>query len=296
MPKRVTKSSIWLFADNTTIATTCKNNSIDENFYRELKLIENWCTNNRLNIIIDKMQVSNFGRSSKESEIFLVNQKLNAVNSFKYLEVVVDNKLGFEQHIDHVCKKLAKFNEILYKAREVFSRSFLLRFYQVYAKLLKSYSILLFGCASKTKLNKILLKQKRILRAVFFKRKLDHITENFSDYNIHTVFDVFLDTAFKEYFYQILGELQLQILNFNQLNNCRQTHARSLRMLRSKSVRSNCLLQSVNIKVLKFYNFFSANSLFPEILKNMLKSQLISKNKRNFVPDHFELLHLIFGK
>ena len=70
MPKKVTKSSTCLFADDTKILTTCKNNSIDKNLNQDLKSIENWCTNNRLTMNIDKTQVSKFGRSSKESEIF----------------------------------------------------------------------------------------------------------------------------------------------------------------------------------------------------------------------------------
>ena len=159
------------------------------------------------------------------------NQKLNVVNSFKYLGVVVDNKLCFKQHIDPVCKKLAKFNGILYEARNVFSRTFLLRFYQVYAKPSISYGILVYGCASKTNLSKPLLLQKRILRTIFFMRKFDHIAEKFSEYNIDTVFDLFLVTVFKEVLYQILGKSPLNFLNFNQLNNCRQTRSSSLRML-----------------------------------------------------------------
>ena len=108
-PKKVTESSVYLFADDTTILTTRKSNSIDKNFNQDLKSIENWCTKNRLTINIDTTQVSKSGRSSKESETFLGNQKLNGVNSFKYLGVVVDNKLYFKHHIDHVCKKFAKF-------------------------------------------------------------------------------------------------------------------------------------------------------------------------------------------
>ena len=73
MPKKVTKSSICLFADETTILTTCKNNSIDKNFNQDLKLIENWCTNNRVAINNDKTTVSKFG---SEFEIFLGIQKL----------------------------------------------------------------------------------------------------------------------------------------------------------------------------------------------------------------------------
>ena len=118
---------------------------------------------------------------------------------------MVDNKLCFKQHIDHVCKKLAKFNGILYKARNVFSRTFLLRFYQVYAKPLISYGILVYGCASKTSLSKIFSMQKRILRTIF-RRKFNHITEKLSEYNIDTVFELFLDTLLKKVIYQILGK------------------------------------------------------------------------------------------
>ena len=125
--------------------------------------MENWCTNFRLTIYIDKTQVSKFGRSSKESEYFLGNQKLNVVNSFKFFGVVVDNKLCFKQHIGHVCKMLAKLNGNLYKARKVFSRKILLGFYQVFAKLLLSYGFLVYGCASKTNINKKFFNRFEIL-------------------------------------------------------------------------------------------------------------------------------------
>ena len=46
-------------------------------------------------------------------------------------------------------------------------RTILLRFYQVYAEPLISYGILVYGCVSKTNLNKLLLIQKRILRTIF---------------------------------------------------------------------------------------------------------------------------------
>ena len=61
--------------------------------------------------------------------------------------------------------------------------------------------------------------QKRILKTIFFIRKFDHITEKFSEYNIDTVFDLFLDTVFKEVIYQIHSKPPLKFLDFNQLNN-----------------------------------------------------------------------------
>ena len=70
-----------------------------------------------------------------------------------------------------------------------------------------------YGCASKTNLNKIFLLQKRTLRTNFFRRKFDYITEKFSDYNNDAVFELFLDTVFKEIIYQRLGKLPLNFLD-----------------------------------------------------------------------------------
>ena len=146
--------------------------------------------------------------------------------------------------------------EFFIKPEMFFSGTFLLRFYQVYAKPLISYGIFVYGCAYKSNLSKIFIMQKQILRTISFLREFDHITEKFSQHSIDTVFDLFLDTVFKEVIYQTLGKSPLKFLNFNQLNNWKQTRARILRMLRLKSVRSNCLLQPVSVKVLKFYNVF----------------------------------------
>ena len=146
--------------------------------------------------------------------------------------------------------------EFFRKQEMFFSRIFLLGIYQVYAKPLISYRILVYGYASKTILNKILLMQKRILRTIFFRRKFDHITENFSAYKIDNVFELLLDTVFKEVIYQTLGKSPFKFLDFNQLNNCRQTRARSLRMLRSKSVRSTAYYNRLALKCSSYTTFF----------------------------------------
>ena len=42
------------------------------------------------------------------------------VGNFKYLRVVIENNLVFHQHVDNICKKLARFNVLTYQARKVF--------------------------------------------------------------------------------------------------------------------------------------------------------------------------------
>ena len=42
------------------------------------------------------------------------------VGHFKYLGAVIDNNLTFHQHVDTICKKLARLNSVIYQARKFF--------------------------------------------------------------------------------------------------------------------------------------------------------------------------------
>ena len=86
----------------------------------------------------------------------------------------MDNRLKFESHIDNVWGKLAKFNGLLFKGRNYFSKNVLVQFYNCYAKPLISYGLIAFGATSKSLLEKIFVMQKRIFKTICFKRKFEH--------------------------------------------------------------------------------------------------------------------------
>ena len=85
----------------------------------------------------------------------------------KYLGVFVDRKFTFNFYIEPVCKKLTKFCGIVWKARYVFSKQQMLRFYKAYLNPTTTYGILLYGKTSQSRLTEIMKLQKRILRAFF---------------------------------------------------------------------------------------------------------------------------------
>ena len=61
-----------------------------------------------------------------------------------------------------------------------------------------SYGVIANGCGAKTNMDKIYIVKKKILRTTFFKRKYEHITNVFIEYNIHTVFDLFFIQIFSQ--------------------------------------------------------------------------------------------------
>ena len=110
---------------------------------------------------------------------------------------MLDPKLNVESHINEVLKKFARFNGLMYRARDCFSNSSLLRSYQTYCKPIIMYGLLAYGSAPKSKIVKI-LSMKKILRTIFNKNRSDHVQHLFESYEIETVYDLFFDQLFTE--------------------------------------------------------------------------------------------------
>ena len=122
----------------------------------------------------------------------------------KYLGIFVDKKLTFKFHIEHVCKKLTNFCGIVWKARYVFSKQQMLRFYKAYVNPTITYGILIYGNTSQSHLTEIMKLQKRILRAFFFKRRYESIKEIMDENKLLTVFDLYFFEMFKYLFMEML--------------------------------------------------------------------------------------------
>ena len=125
-------------------------------------------------------------------DIEILNSKLPNTNCFKYLGVYIDNKLTFREHIGYITKKLNKFCGLVYKVRHLYLMKCLLLFYNAYARSLISYGLLVYGSAAKTNLEMLENAQRRIIRAIFFKRKQHSLKDIMDAYHIHTVFDLYV--------------------------------------------------------------------------------------------------------
>ena len=88
----------------------------------------------------------------------------------------------------------------------MFPRNCLLMFYNCYAKSLINYGIIVYGATAKTNLSKIEMAQRRIMRAIFFKKKMDSITDVVRENGILTVYELYLAELLKELFKQLRSE------------------------------------------------------------------------------------------
>ena len=84
----------------------------------------------------------------------------------KYLGIHLDSSLRFNHHIDYVVKKMNKFCGLIYRIRHLHDKKCLLLFYNLFAKTVICYGLLIYGTAAKNNLRKKEMDQRRILRAI----------------------------------------------------------------------------------------------------------------------------------
>ena len=90
-------------------------NSEKENT-EEVRKMRNWFDVNKLTLNVEKCESNYFDRAQPVGEEE-VGEKIPCKRSCKYLGKLMDNKLNFKDHVDHVSKKLNTFCGLGYKIK-----------------------------------------------------------------------------------------------------------------------------------------------------------------------------------
>lgn len=101
-------AKVALFADDCLVYIAGKN--YDEIVYHlneDLKNLYKWINMNKLKLNVNKTKCMIF--NSRIDPLIKINEEsIEVVKNFKYLGVIIDNKLKFDEHLNKVCAKIAK--------------------------------------------------------------------------------------------------------------------------------------------------------------------------------------------
>jgi hypothetical protein len=136
----------------------------------ELKSLFDWLCANRLSLNVSKTEFVIFRppRTNLEKRVVL---KLNGVKLFesskiKYLGIILDNKLTWKHHIHELSKKLNRAVGMVYKVRDNCTNTVLRSIYFSLFHSHITYGIPVWGKCKTLYSNKLLLIQKKIVRAI----------------------------------------------------------------------------------------------------------------------------------
>ena len=95
-------------------------------------------------------------------------------NQIKFLGIVIDENITWNDHIDIVEKKISKSIGALYKAKFVLDKKCLKHIYFAFIHSYINYANIAWASTSHTKLIKLYNKQKHASRIIYNKDKLTH--------------------------------------------------------------------------------------------------------------------------
>ena len=173
-------------------------------------------------------------------------------------------------------------------------------FYNSFAKSKICYGLLIYGSAAKTNLLKIEKAQRRILRAIFFKKKFDSLRDLFRTNKILTVFELFILENIKELFRQLRLEAPKSFIVLDA-NDVRKytTRWNMKKLIPAQYNRTVLKRRSLENFLRLTYNWLKEAELIPKDVRKLSSYQvkkLITSITTNYVVDNKYLFAYYFEK
>ena len=160
--------------------------------------VYNWLTSNKLSLNLKKSNFAIFRPYQKKlpftPKLYIYHPSTNKHKQLecrefvKYLGVLIDYKLSWNNHIDTILLKISRTVGLLSKLRHFVPFSTLISIcHSLIAPYLR-YGLIAWGQASKSQLNKLLVLQKRALCFIHFAKPRDHAIPLFINTNILPTF------------------------------------------------------------------------------------------------------------
>ena len=161
-----------LYADDT--ALYCSRPTVVEimlTLHIELESVNQWFRANHLTLNTKRTKFVIFGNKTKLGNIGDVNLTMNnelieRVSTFKYLGIVLDETLSFEQHIDHLYKKCCQKLGAIGKVRDCLNKKLTLQLYKSLVTPHMDYGDVIYMSANKETLAKLQLVQNKACRLI----------------------------------------------------------------------------------------------------------------------------------
>ena len=227
---------------------------------QELAKLDDWLISNKLTLNLTKtkyMLFSNINvltrKDRKKFKLTIRKYTIHEVDQFKYLGVILDNKLSWNPHINYLVTKLSQVAGILYKVRSLLPLKSRIMIYNSLAGSYLNYGMVAWGSTTPTTLHKLQAVQNRLIRYITFsppRTNVDHLYNSLKILNVqqhyffetakfvHSVQNRFSPSIFFDYF---------QLIPHSYSTRTRQNSNFSLPQPRTEKGKRSCMYTGVNI-------------------------------------------------
>ena len=184
----------FVYADDTALYTSASTRiELVLNLRVELSNVDEWLKANRLTLNTKKTKYVVFGTKTKlehvlpDLNITIGRDKIERVSHMKYLGMVLDEGLTFDEHVAQTYTKASKKLGILRRSREYLDTSTSLTLYKSLVLPHLDYCDIVYMCTSVQNLNKLQLIQNGACRTILKVPKDTSVEQMHQDLSIPTL-------------------------------------------------------------------------------------------------------------
>ena len=122
---------------------------------------------NKLSLNIKKTHYMMFCRRKKlyhDVKLLIDGQAIDEVQKTKFLGIIIDNKLTWKWHIDHIAGKISRGIGMIIKARQYLNKTGLMSLYYSFIYPYLTYCNHIWGATYKTRLKRLVTLQNKAIR------------------------------------------------------------------------------------------------------------------------------------
>ena len=194
LPNISNKFKSILFADDTALCFSNTNqNQIYETCNTELMKFFSWTISNRLSVSLEKTRTLTVTtrQNFTPGNISMDTVNLTNEHTFKYLGILLDDKMKFSAHIQYISGKISKGIGILFRIRDCVPHQVLKSLYYSFIFPYLSYGVIIWGGTYDVHLKPLITLQKRSLRIINKKPYREHTNPLFIQNNILKLHDLY---------------------------------------------------------------------------------------------------------
>ena len=176
---RASELGTWLFADDTSLEASASSLPLLESkMNTEVEKVQNWLLANKLSVhyvkksqymLVDPSLNKRIGEGG--FELKMGNHIISRTKSYRYLGLVLDDKLSWNEHIDEVCSKLSKVAGIIFKTRNLLSKQAMMLLYHGLAGSKLRYGLICWATAKQSLLDKVNASHDKIITYMSFSKR-----------------------------------------------------------------------------------------------------------------------------
>ena len=187
----VKHSTVHHFADDTSLLYSNSSlKSINKCINHDLRLIVHWLRANRISLNVNKTEIVLFRPKNKiickNMNFRISGQKITPTTHTRYLGILMDQHLSWDQHLKMLKQKLIRANGLLAKVRYYLSPKLLRTLYFSIFESHFRYGCQILGQHSNHNLNDITNLQRKAIRIINFKNKYTTVEPLFKRTKIMT--------------------------------------------------------------------------------------------------------------